>query len=168
MELLKKIIHILSNISYLLIAVYILVIIPKIFGYNPIVVLSGSMKPKYDVGTIIYYKKVPKDDIKVNDIVTFMIKGDQVVTHRINKIDGTKYETKGDANKTADVELIEYKNILGKIATITIPCLGYLITLIEKNKYLVIVVVLILILEFVLTNFNIDKEKGVNYEKNKK
>ena len=167
MEFLKKIIHVLSNICYLLIAIYILIIAPKLFGYNPIVVLSGSMRPKYDVGTIIYYKQASKEEIKVGDVVTFMLNEKQVVTHRINRIIDTKYETKGDANKTADVNLIEFKNILGKVATVTIPYLGYLSTIIERNMYLVLVVILVLVLEFVITNFSIEKKKGVNYEKEK-
>ena len=33
--------------------------------------------------------------------------------------------------------------------------------------YLVLVVILVLVLEFVITNFSIEKKKGVNYEKEK-
>ena len=67
MGLIRKLVHILAVISYVLIIVYAIVCIPMIFGHHPVVVLSGSMKPTYKVGSVIYYKKVSQKELKVGD-----------------------------------------------------------------------------------------------------
>lgn len=159
MGILKKTVHVLSNICYIMITIYILIIAPRLFGYYPIVVLSGSMKPSYNIGTIAYYKSIKKNNIKVNDVITFHSNGKQIITHRVNKIIDSKFETKGDSNNSKDPNLVEYKDILGKVASITVPYLGYFISFVGKNNYLVIGAILILVLEFVFTNFDIDSRK---------
>lgn len=169
MELLKRIIHIIAIISYLAISIYVLLVIPKLFGNNPVVVLSNSMSPTYPVGTIVYYHKTNKKDIKENDVITFKTTNNKFVTHRVNKLVNDKFETKGDANNSPDAKLVDYKNVVGKVTPISIPYLGYYVEFINTNFYLVIGVVLILVLEFVLANFNINRKEEVKKdEKSKK
>lgn len=158
MAILKRLIHILANICYILIFIYILLVAPKALGYTPLVVLTGSMEPTYKVGTILYYHSVSENNLKVGDVITFN-SNNQIVTHRINGIKNNLYETKGDANTTPDAKLVEYKNIVGKIAPIAIPILGYAINFLNSHLYVVIGAVIIMILEFALANFNIDKKQ---------
>ena len=47
--LLKRYIHYLALLCYILILIYISVCIPIIYGYKPLVVLSGSMEPTYKI-----------------------------------------------------------------------------------------------------------------------
>ena len=82
MEFLKKMIHILSWLIYILIIIYVLICAPMIFGYKPLVVLSGSMEPTYGVGSVIYYHETPKEEIKVGDAITFTYETD-FITHRV-------------------------------------------------------------------------------------
>lgn len=161
MELLKRIVHIISNICYLAITIYVLLVLPKIFGNNPVVVLSSSMTPNYPVGTIVYYHSIQKEKIKVNDVITFKTTNNKFVTHRVNKLVDNKFETKGDANNSPDAKLVDYKDVVGKVAPISIPYLGYYVEFINTNFYIVIGVVIILVLEFVLTNFNINRKEEV-------
>ncbi len=158
MELLKKMIHVLANISYVLILAYLLLVSPKIFNYTPVVILSGSMSPNYKVGTIVYYYPVESEELKIGDVIAFKF-DNQIVSHRVNDIKDNLYETKGDANNTPDAKLVEYKDIVGKIAPISIPIVGYLINFINNHLYLVCGAVIILILEFAIANFNIDKKE---------
>ena len=58
MGVLRIIVKILSWICYILIGIYALICAPMIFGLKPEVVTTGSMIPTYNIGTIIYYKKV--------------------------------------------------------------------------------------------------------------
>ena len=164
MAILKKIIHILSTISYILILVYGIVCIPILFKYHPLVVLSGSMEPTYPVGSIIYYKEVPQSELKAGDAVTFLTKDNQYVSHRIVSINGDEVSTKGDANNTVDANTVKLSDIKGKIQRVYIPYLGYYVRFVNENLIIVVTsIVLILVSEFLFSNtgtFDINKKKG--------
>lgn len=154
MGIVKKIIHILSIICYLFIIVYGLVCVPIIFKYKPLVVLTGSMEPTFKTGSVIYYKTVSEDELKVGDIITFKY-DESLISHRIYSIDNSLYETKGDANNAPDATRISYSNIVGKDANVYIPYVGYYVKFINENMYLLIIVGIILVSEFILSNVKI-------------
>lgn len=83
----------------------------NIFGYTFFIVASGSMSGTLDINDMVIIKIT--DDIKVNDIVTYM-KDDYFITHRVIDIDDKNAITKGDVNNTED-EPIEKKDIIGKV-----------------------------------------------------
>lgn len=150
MLFLEKIIHILSKIIYVGIAIYAIACIPNLFGCKPLIILTGSMQPTYKIGSIIYYEKINKEDIKVGDVLTFKINNKTLVTHRVVAIENDVYTTKGDANNTEDPKKIEYEDVEGKAKEISIPYLGYYIQWINKNLYIVAIAVVILLLEFAI------------------
>lgn len=88
---------------------------PSIFGVKNFIVLSGSMSPTIETGDIVLVKE--NLDIKKKDIVAFKVDG-AIVTHRvvdiIEKDNKVYYQTKGDANKTPDFDLIKYEDIEGR------------------------------------------------------
>lgn len=161
MKYFKFIVHVLSYICYIFIGIYALICVPMIVKYRPLVVLSGSMEPTFKTGSIIYYKVVKQEEIKAGDIITFRI-NDTFVSHRVNSIDNYLYETKGDANNTVDALKIKYSDIVGKDANFCIPLLGYYVKYINDNMYLLVIVAIILVLEFILSNipaFNKEEAK---------
>ena len=164
MGLIRKLVHILAVISYVLIIVYAIVCIPMIFGHHPVVVLSGSMKPTYKVGSVIYYKKVSQKELKVGDVITFNVNNNKMVSHRIANIDNGFIETKGDANKVSDVNKIRYENVRGKVGKLSIPYVGYYIKTVNDNLTLVVIVtIIILVSEFLISNteaFDINNKNG--------
>ena len=168
MEYLKRIIHILATILYFFIILYVIVCIPILFGCHPIVVLSGSMEPKLQKGSVIYYEKCLEKDLKEGDIITFEI-DKKIISHRINQIDNGLIETKGDANDSVDALKIHYENIKGKVINFSIPFIGYYILLVNNHlKIAVIVCIIILVSEFLLSNIgtiDINKEKEKEKEK---
>lgn len=96
-------------ISYGIIAlsVYILVgvMVQKdefyIFGYRPVLVLSGSMEPYMETNSIAIVQKTK--GIKEDDVVMFRINEDTKVCHRAVTIDAEgNITTKGDNNEKAD------------------------------------------------------------------
>ena len=104
---------------------------PSVLGVTPMVVLSGSMSgdaPDHiEEGDLIFAKPVQPEDLKIGDIITYM-EGKTVVTHRIIGInvgeDGKLlFDTKGDANNTADTDPVHQDNLVG-IYTGRIPVVG--------------------------------------------
>lgn len=172
MELIKKIIHIIANISYVLILLFLLVESPMLFGYEPLVVLSGSMEPTYKVGSIVYYHEVPEEELQVGDAITYELDDGTFITHRINSIEDHKYRTKGDANNSVDPVEIEYSSIKGKVANVSIPFMGTVFVQFLNHHTLIIgILVVILVSEFLLTNvkaFDIDKSKKERSKKDEK
>ena len=104
----------------------------RLVGLSPYVVLSGSMEPAYQTGSLIYVKKVDPFTLEAGDVITFMMNEDTVATHRIvgvvpDEEDSTviRFRTKGDANEFEDGTLVHYKNVIGT-PIFSIPYLGYL------------------------------------------
>jgi len=156
MGVLKIIVRILSYICYAVIGIYALICAPMITGAKPVVVLSGSMRPTFEVGTIIYYKAVPQEELKVDDIITYQL-GDELVTHRIKRVENGDYITKGDANDIEDGKPVPYSAVQGRVGGLAIPILGYGVTFINNNMWLFIVIVVILLAEFLLSNMKSGK-----------
>lgn len=100
----------------------------RLVGLTPFAVLSGSMEPAYPTGSLIYVKKVPAENVRVGDPITFVLNEDLVVaTHRVVEIDRENqwFTTKGDANDAADGAPVHFNNLIGT-PIFCIPRLGYL------------------------------------------
>ena len=103
--------------------------------FNAYVVLTGSMVPEILVNDVVVTKRVETESLKVGDIITFISTDKRfsgiVITHRINQIfvdpvtGEYSFETKGDANNTADFTHAKASNVLGKVV-LKIPKLGYI------------------------------------------
>ena len=121
---------------------------PDFFGYKSFVIVSGSMEPTILKQDAILVKKVPEEEIKVNDIISFTTKNQTNVTHRVIRIEkenGTKkYTTKGDNNNTEDKEKITYEQIEGNYQ-LKINQFG-IVTQILKSKITLLILVIIIIL----------------------
>lgn len=139
----------------------------RLVGLKPFVVLSGSMRPVYDVGSLLYVKSVDYKDLKVGDDITYMLSENTVVTHRIIEVlvdeedpDTIRYFTQGVANDVPDGTSVHYKNIIGK-PVFSIPFLGYVSNYIQNppGMYVAIAVGAILILLVFLPDIFSDEDK---------
>jgi len=163
--LIKKICSILSNIILvIMILIAGVLLLPYAFGYQTLAVLSGSMEPAYQVGSIVFVKKVPPQDIKVGDPITFHLSGDSMVaTHRVVKIDNDKKQfiTKGDANNAEDGPT-SFDSLVGRASNISVPWLGYISVNIKTAKGIMAttgIIVLIVLLTFLPEVFTKESEK---------
>lgn len=120
-----------SVIGTLLLLVAILVCIPltlpRFAGYQIYHVISGSMEPAIQVGSVVYVKNIAPADIQKKDVIAFhsVLGEEAIITHRVvsnNRVAG-EIVTKGDANAKEDMEPVPYENVLGKVA-LTVPVLG--------------------------------------------
>ncbi|MCM3717670.1 signal peptidase I [Fictibacillus phosphorivorans] len=127
-------------LSILLVAMALSVIIsrasggePQVMGYQLKTVLSGSMEPGIETGSIIAIK--PGGDMtrfKKGDVITFKASEEKLITHRVQEVKGTgentQYITKGDNNDAADLDPVLAANVVGEYKGFTIPYVGYLLS----------------------------------------
>jgi len=108
-----------------------------LFSYQMKAVLSGSMEPDIQIGSIIFIKT--GDDMQrfnKGDIITFEADENILVTHRIIDVvnGGQEYITKGDANNGADIDPVLADNVIGKYTGITIPYVGYVMNFASSKE----------------------------------
>lgn len=131
MKVFSVLMKIMVVILYIFIAVLIVTLIAIFaFGIKLYGVQTGSMEPTCSIGTLVVVQPVDFDDIHEQDIITFTVAENTIVTHRVISIDREKQllETKGDNNAVADSSPVSYGNVVGKVG-FQIPYLGYLIVL---------------------------------------
>lgn len=160
LKIFKKIMSIL--ITVLLAGFVIVVCLQKFsdnkisfFNYRMFTVITGSMKPKYDIGDVLFSKNVEASDIKIGDTISYLGTSgsfkDKVITHQvvgINKDGNGKYvfKTKGLANLVEDPTVYEdqiygvviYKSvILSTIYRIVSTNLGFYLCIIIPLLYVI-------------------------------
>lgn len=129
---------------------------PTIAGYKMFVVLSGSMSPAFDTGSLVFVKPTEPLEIVENDIITFSSAADanRLTTHRvvgINRENGLSFITRGDANDVNDPSPVPAENLVGRV-TGSIPYVGYLFGFAQTRQGLILLIfvpgLLILLFEF--------------------
>ena len=123
------------KIIYLFLLMYLIIFIPKLFGYNPLVVISGSMEPTLKVGGLLYYEEIDINDFKEKDILVYELK-DHIISHRVVEHLDNGFITKGDANNSYDSSIVNDNQVLGRGTNWSIPLLGYYADFIFRHKYI--------------------------------
>jgi signal peptidase len=113
---------------------------PCLGGYQLYIVLSGSMQPALDVGSVVIVKAIDPEEVKTGDIITFRgeKRSDALTTHRvigINTKTGLSFQTKGDANEVADPTAINPTKLVGKVV-LHMPYAGYVLDYTKRNPQL--------------------------------
>lgn len=127
--------------------------VPNIFGYKPLIVMSGSMETSIYTGDLIFAKEVDPSSLKINDIIAFREDDNYITTHRIieiKEVDGENYfVTKGDNNNTADKHLVSFDKVEG-IYLSRIAGLGSVLMFLQKPFGLGVVLLIIFIVGLIL------------------
>ncbi|WP_404452069.1 signal peptidase I [Virgibacillus necropolis] len=139
---------------------------PSIFGYQFKTVLSGSMEPTFQTGSIIAVKSVKNaSKLKKGDVITYKIDKTTTVTHRIYEVKGadsqTKYITKGDNNDSHDSEPVLPGNVEAVYTGFTVPFIGYFMHYAQSQEGTALLIVLpgiLLIIYSVITIWKAFKE----------
>jgi len=145
-------------------------------GFQSFTVLSGSMSPLITTGSVVY--TLPVQDVKVGEIITFK-RGNINVTHRIIdtvdkdgkhrvqligslKNDEIFYKTKGDANNSADNELVSKNQVIGSVL-FHFPELGKFASFIKSIPGFIslIIVPTLVFVSFELWNIKKEFEKEI-------
>lgn len=120
-------------------------VMPRLFGLQPTIVLSGSMEPALRAGGLAFVRNLdaasgvegasgadPTAGIAKGDIITFRAprSPDQQVSHRVIGVigatdgrDGRRFATRGDANPEPDPVLVPAENVVGTVVY-HLPYLG--------------------------------------------
>ncbi len=147
----KKVIKIFSNIITAVLFINLLLMTflvisskasggePSAFGYQFKTVLSGSMEPTFNTGSLIAVK--PVEDTTIigkDDIITFAMEDGSLTTHRvmevINNGDNVLFQTKGDNNEDMDTQPVLAENVTAVYSGVTVPYLGYFIDFAKSSK----------------------------------
>ncbi|GAW91968.1 signal peptidase I [Calderihabitans maritimus] len=119
---------------------------PEMAGYKLMVVLSGSMSPTFNAGSIVGVKPVDPEEIAIGDIITYRkdVDSETVITHRVVEVGregkGLVFITRGDANDSVDPDPVPARNVIGRVE-FYIPYAGYFIKFIRSKYGLVLVVI---------------------------
>lgn len=110
----------LSTIIFTIIFGILVMLVSREFTYSMIAIGSGSMTGTINKGDAIVYKVYDseKDELEVDDIIVFY-RDNRMIVHRIIskiKIGNTyAYQTKGDANESADNWIVKEEDIIGEV-----------------------------------------------------
>lgn len=129
----------------LLLVLVVTVAYPRVRGYVPLTILTGSMEPTYAPGTQVFVEPVEGADeaqerIGVGSVITFMPYPDDptLVTHRVVKVshgtDGApRYTTQGDANSAPDETRVGTQQLRG-VVRYDVPWVGHVASSIGAQR----------------------------------
>jgi signal peptidase len=135
---------------------------PMIAGHHMYIVLSGSMSPAFDTGSVIFVEPMEPEDIREGDIITYRGLGDSslLTTHRVMGIEGSgqalEFITKGDANDVNDPYPIPGENLVGRVV-MSVPYLGFLMGFGQSKQGLLVLVVIPGVLLIINESFKLYK-----------
>lgn len=109
-----------------------LMTVPRVAGYTPFTILTGSMEPEYGVGDVVIDEQIAPLDARRGDVVTFHDphRGGALVTHRVVRLhtDGRKvsFVTQGDANNVSERWAVAANGTIGRVR-MRVPKVGWVL-----------------------------------------
>lgn len=138
---------------------------PSFFGIKTYVIISGSMKPDYNIGDVVVAKNINANSLKEGDVISFR-QGQIIVTHRIIKVENSNklvFKTKGDNNNAEDSGEVTANLIEGKVL-FKIPWIGN-IALFFRGK---IAIIVLLITYYIIATRANNKDKRKSRRRRKR
>ena len=130
--------------------------IPSVFGYSMLIIASPSMTGAIEAGDAIIIKK--SDSYAVGDMITYFPADESFsVTHRIVRMEGDKFYTKGDANQSEDPDPVLIEQIAGKVA-VKLNKVGYFIEWLKSPVGIIFAATFIVLLILIIVKE--DKRRG--------
>ncbi len=121
------------------------VAIPRLAGAEPYTVLTGSMRPDLQPGSLVVVKPVPVDEIGIGDVITYQLESGAraVVTHRVVAVGSNgkgerTFQTQGDANDAPDEAWVRPVQVKGEV-WYAVPYLGRVSDLFNGQQRMVAV-----------------------------
>ncbi len=128
----KKLVEITTVVvAVLLVITTSLVYLSGRMGFQVNAVISGSMSPTLDIGTMVISRMPEVKDLKVGDVIIYkpVSVGEKNIIHRIvevSKTDPPSFRTKGDnVTQVMDAWVVPAANVIGKME-FSSPLAGYI------------------------------------------
>ncbi|GCF14648.1 hypothetical protein Harman_25830 [Haloarcula mannanilytica] len=136
------------GVLLVVVGVFVAAAVPQAVGADEsYVVLSSSMSPAIEAGSVVFVNSVPPAEISEGDVITYdRSPGGTTsrVTHRVVNVikeDGQRqFRTKGDANEDPDPELVSATAVVG-VVTFSVPYIGHVIVFSQTRVGLLALVV---------------------------
>ena len=105
--------------------------VPTLFGFESLIVASGSMGRTLPIGSVALTRAVEAKAISVGDVVSFRHRGEsETVTHRVvaleDEVGRVAFTTKGDANSDPDPESVIVSGRIHRVEYV-VPLAGQVI-----------------------------------------
>lgn len=177
---LKIILKILEQILIILCIILVIIIVMQkvtnnnrtIFGYRIFRVITGSMEPAYDVGTVIISKQMSANEIKVGDDIVYIGEygeySGKIIMHEVIAIDkdengnNVNFHAKGLHNSSVEDPQIKANQIFG-VVKVNSKILTVLYEL-ATSPYSAFVIIMILVLNVFVTFKSSRKQKNIEQE----
>ena len=122
------------------------------------------MSPTFDTGDILLVRPDGDSIIRQSDVITYRARNGTTVTHRVDAVierkDGTFYRVKGDANATADPDLVP-RRAVGALVWGRLPLGNLLIHFFESQLVRVLLLTMPFAILIVGDNLTSLKSVGV-------
>ena len=122
------------TVPIIILLIVIIILVSGISDFQMIAIASNSMIPIYERGDAIIFEKIDKKLIDPGDIIVFR-KDNILVAHRVikTKEDSSRiyFYTKGDANNSADEDIVKEEEVLGIVRRV-VKYIGYPTVLINE------------------------------------
>lgn len=110
---------------------------PALLGYDPVVVVSGSMEPTIMVADVVLTRPSDGVDLASGTVINYEYEDDTRL-HRIESTTENGYRTAGDANMTSDAEVVTPSQVRG-VGTVVVPFVGVPALWFERGQWLYLV-----------------------------
>lgn len=124
-----------------MVAVIGLVTVPRMLGWQGLIVLSGSMEPTLKTGSLAFVMPASAHEIEAGDVITYRREGSRktLVTHRVVEVlradQSVEFVTQGDANTAPDASPISEEQFVG-LVRYYLPFIGNVIdALHDRTNY---------------------------------
>jgi len=125
---------------YFFIGLFVIILSLNIDSFRFLTIKSNSMRPTLSAGSLVLIKK--QNDYQPGDIISFYAQNngkEEIITHRLIKIGGNVYITRGDSNLAID-PYVRPRLIIGKVI-FSLPYLGFIYILAKTPPGIFILII---------------------------
>jgi len=125
---------------YFFLGLFIIILSLNIDYFRFLTIKSNSMRPTLSTGSLVLIKK--QNDYQPGDIISFYAQNngkEEIITHRLIKIGGNVYITRGDSNLAID-PYVRPRLIIGKVI-LSLPYLGFIYILAKTPPGIFILII---------------------------
>jgi signal peptidase len=147
------------GISLLFIVVTVFIYIAPHIGWSVNSVISGSMEPALETGSLIVTSPTEPEEVEIGDIILFYQPSitRTMITHRVIDIQVNSpisFLTQGDANLNPDPFRVPGQNLVGKVI-LHIPSAGYFIEFVKKPVGFISLIIVPSVIIFAMYVFSV-------------
>ena len=168
------------DFCFLIVLLYGILCVPLLADYKMYVIENENNEINYKKGTVIYYKKVAENEIYEKDVVVYK-PAQEMIFHKVLRVINPSQEKQDTTSETTDTEVVQpkgyhyeaeidsyhkeypnhiaYGDLLGKVAPIYLPYVGYFVNFIQMNMPLFYIILGISAIDLLLSFLPIPNRK---------